>query len=488
MANDFIALPAPAANGAGAWTDCSAMGGLRTIVVTTPDAFVTIECSNQLVAANAYSVTAFQANGEITVQAAAHWMRAVVSNFAAGGVAPIVNVGSTGDGTTTVQLATTVVSGVAAATDTTALPAFKTIQVTGGFTGSLNIEISEDAGATYATAFSFSNGGSQSGLYVADRMRVRRVGVVPGGALPQVWVGATAPPGGSGGGGGGVIVDHAGTPVVSPATILNFIGATVADAGGGQANITVVAGAPYLTISRFVPADGGTVNCVAGAYNGVDVQHMLTAGFTLQLPAASSVPAGTPLEIGITNNGSAPLSYPFVGIGARPGAVAFATGSLSPDGSDTIGQAPFAGAFVKNGDCCRLISDGISDWCISSFSWVSISAAGLVLAAGANQVDVSASSGEVPNILQIGPLVDSTSVINAISAGYIGQRMLIVNADPAHTFALHAGFGGALTANCQALRGTVADYTLASGSSRMLEYWWDASDASIGCWYILGDA
>lgn len=456
MANDFIHLPAPAANGAGAWTDCSGLGGLRTIVVTTPDSFVTIECSNQVSPTSAYSATAFQANGETTVQIAAHWMRAVVSNFAAGGVAPVVNVGSTDDGTTTDQLATTAGTGVAAATDTSALPAFKTIQVTGGFKGSLNVEISEDGGTTYATTYSFANGGSQSGMFVADFMRVRRINVAPGGAMPQVWVGATAPPGGGGGGGGG--------------------------------------GAPQMTISRFSPADGDEVLLVSNAVNVIDAQHIIN-GITLQMPLAASSPAGTPLEISVVNLGAAPLNAPYVGLAARLGASAFAVLGMDVSGSDTIDEQPgFAvGSFVKNGDSARLVSDGISDWSVTAATWVNVGIASAPVTSGGGnqQLDFSAGStptGYVPNLILVANQTGNTLVINAMSAGYLGQRVVIYAADPLHTFKLHANFGGALTNNCKAFRGTATDYTLAVGSSRMLEYGYDGGDSSIGCWYILGDA
>jgi hypothetical protein len=49
---------------------------------------------------------------------------------------------------------------------------------------------------------------------------------------------------GGGGGGGSVDVEDEGVPVVSPASVLNFIGdgVTVTDAGGGRADITIPGG------------------------------------------------------------------------------------------------------------------------------------------------------------------------------------------------------------------------------------------------------
>lgn len=450
MANTFIALPAPAADGAGAWTDCSGLGGLRTIVAETPDAFVTIECSNELVASDAYPITAFQATGETTVQVAAHWMRAVTSNASAGGAAPVVSVGSTDDGTTTDQLVTTVSSGVAAPTDTSALPAFKTIQVTPGFKGSLNVEVSEDGGTTYATAFSFQNGGqrSVSGLYIADRMRVNRIGVAPGGLVPQVWVGATAPPGGGGGGGGG-------------------------------------GGAPQMTISRFRPAEGDSVNLVANAMNIIDCQD-LVFNATLFLPLSASSPAGTPLEIAFVNLSAeaAGLREQFIGITQQP--IAIGLVQLACSGSDTCnGVAGGAGAsFVKLSDGARFICDGVLDWAASAASWYNAQTNGLTPPPGNAQLVFA---GAVPGILGIGSLAGNTTVIQAISAGYWGQEILIVNDDASHTFKLGTGFGGPFTSNAQPLFGIAAGYTLAVGSSRKLQYAPDLTDTTLGRWFVIGD-
>ncbi len=148
---------------------------------------------------------------------------------------------------------------------------------------------------------------------------------------------------------------------------------------------------------------------------------------------------------------------------------------------------------MKNGDSASLISDGISDWCVRASTWttVSLAAAPVTSAGGGQQMDFSAGGGApgaVPDFIAVANQTGNTLVINAMSAGYFGQTVVIINADPLHTFKLHAAFGGALTNNCKAFRGTVTDYTLAIGSSRMVQYGFDTGDSSIGCWYILGDA
>lgn len=449
MSNDFVALPAPSHDGAGAWVDCSSLGGLRTIVVETDGAFVTIECCNQASAADAYPIAAFQKTGEQSVQVAAHWMRAVTSNFGSG-TAPVVNAGSTGDGTTTDQLTVTAGAGTGTAADTSALPSFKTVQVTPGFTGSVNIEISEDAGATWATAFSFQPGGarSESSLFLASRMRVQRVNVT-GGVTPQVWVGATAPPGGGGGGGGG-------------------------------------GGAPFLTISSFEPNDGDAVNAVAGAVNVIDCQNV-AYNITVVLPAANGSPAGTPLELVFVNLSSAAdgLRAQFVGASQQP--IAIALLQVATTGSDKLNgiTGGATAAFAKLSDGARFISDGASNWYATSASWYNETATGVTPAAGNVQINFPTSA--VPSIIGVSGLAGNTTAVQALSAGYAGQQVIIVNKDPSHTFKLQPGFGGSLTGNCQPFIGLAAGYTLAVGSSRLVVYSPDLDDATLGRWYVLGD-
>lgn len=236
--NSFLELPAPAGNGAGAWVDTSQLGGTRTITVTTDQAYVTIEFSNQTAAADGFTVTpTFQASGEKTVSVAALWMRAVVSNFKTGG-APVVNVGAADQATSSLQLVAPAGDGNGTGVDTSMLPNLVTVQVTGGFSGTVNVEVSEDAGATYETAFSFSAAGGKTMEIVADHMRVNRTGVGLG-VTPQVWVGATTP---SGGGSSGLM------PVpfpVPPIRVDVFARLTGSDTQG-----TGTLANPYRTLPR----------------------------------------------------------------------------------------------------------------------------------------------------------------------------------------------------------------------------------------------
>lgn len=74
------------------------------------------------------------------------------------------------------------------------------------------------------------------------------------------------------GGGGAVSVEQNGTEIVASATTLNFIGATVSDAGGGQANITLSGG-------------GGGVPTIVQS-KAIDLSNM-SSGITLDAAPAS---------------------------------------------------------------------------------------------------------------------------------------------------------------------------------------------------------
>jgi hypothetical protein len=105
MANIFEALPAPAANGAGAWVDLSAFGGDKTITVTTaPQAssgpVVTIEVSEDAGPTASSAIATFQGSGEQTISVPCRYARAVVSSYVSG-AAPVVEVGGQDAGTIT---------------------------------------------------------------------------------------------------------------------------------------------------------------------------------------------------------------------------------------------------------------------------------------------------------------------------------------------------------------------------------------------------
>jgi hypothetical protein len=201
MANLFVNLPAPAANGSGAWVDCSGLGPYRTITASSILGTVTIEFSNEAVAANATPVVSFTTGGQTTVPLVARWMRATVSGYRGGGV-PNVDVGASDTGGTFANLAAPADSGSGVATDTSALGTMKTVQVAGSFRGGVTIEITED-NVTWEPVAAFQNPGQYTAMFTAQFMRVTRVNVpIVSPGLPVVNVGGSDIGGGGGGGGG----------------------------------------------------------------------------------------------------------------------------------------------------------------------------------------------------------------------------------------------------------------------------------------------
>lgn len=179
MAFTSVDLPAPAANGSGAAVDCSALGPTRTITVSSDQAFVIVEVSNQDSPTKWAPLASFLASGEQTGVCAAKWMRATVTNYESGD-APTVSVGAE-EATSAVytELETTAGSGTGAAVDISTMPPFKTVQVAGIWSGCVSIEVSVDGGVSYEEAFSFQSqqSGIQSRVVQADFVRVTRSGV-----------------------------------------------------------------------------------------------------------------------------------------------------------------------------------------------------------------------------------------------------------------------------------------------------------------------
>jgi hypothetical protein len=80
--------------------------------------------------------------------------------------------------------------------------------------------------------------------------------------------------------GGSIAVDEGGTPIVADATKLNFVGATVTDAGGGEATVTVTAGSfpdivdtPGVSVVVSATTDGLIVNAPTVTNPGLTVQY-----------------------------------------------------------------------------------------------------------------------------------------------------------------------------------------------------------------------
>lgn len=203
MANIFVNILVPAANGSGAAVDMSAFGPTKTMSVVGPfDAAVTLEISNELVPTSWSPLITFNNPDGITQDFACRWMRATVAGYKSG--APACDVGGTDDGTLFANLPVTAGDGAGAAIDVSLLGIFKTVQVGGTYRGNVQIEVSEDGIARWSQIdFGFPNPGQQSQVVAAAYMRVVRQGVpsiAPG--MPIVNVGgctlgggAVGPPG-----------------------------------------------------------------------------------------------------------------------------------------------------------------------------------------------------------------------------------------------------------------------------------------------------
>ena len=210
MANTFLNLPALAANGPGTGVDVSAMGKLKSIVVSgqwgsTITPIITIEINNDPAQAGSWTAVASKQGGfTASVDVACKWMRVNVSNYR-GGQAPDVDVGSDDSGTTFAALDVPASSdGAGTAIDVSALPNFKTIQCCGSYQGAVIIEVSEDGITSWSQIAAFQSGSpaAQSLVFAAHHMRARRSGVpVINPGLPVVNVGACS----DGGGGGSVV-------------------------------------------------------------------------------------------------------------------------------------------------------------------------------------------------------------------------------------------------------------------------------------------
>ncbi len=163
MANLFLNIPVPAANGAGAAVDVSAMGKTKSLICGGGfQATVNVEYSTDLAGAVFAPLASFQQSGNLTIDVAAHWMRAVVSDYKGG--APNLDVGANDSATLFAEL-----PDGGGAVDISALPIFKTVVTPPSFAG--NIELSED-GVSWAQIFSFQNGGGKSRDVVGSLARV----------------------------------------------------------------------------------------------------------------------------------------------------------------------------------------------------------------------------------------------------------------------------------------------------------------------------
>lgn len=199
MANIFVNIPVPAANGAGAAVDMSAFGLSKTISVTGSFvASVTLEISNEAVPTSWAPLVTFNRPDGITIDAACIWMRARVQGFRSG--APVCDVGGEDTGTTVANLPAPPTNGVGVAIDVSLLGPLKTVTVGSSYQGNVQLEVSEDGITNWSQiGLGFPNPGQQSQSFIAHFMRVVRGGVNPAFSpgLPLVNVAACTSPSGA---------------------------------------------------------------------------------------------------------------------------------------------------------------------------------------------------------------------------------------------------------------------------------------------------
>lgn len=322
MGNTFLNLPAPVGNGAGAAVDVSGMGAIKTVVVQGSWAVplkrptVTIEINNAAVSTDgswAPVCPSFRGTGIQTFATAARWMRQRVSNWN-GGAAPAVNVGSSDDGATFASLPVPSANGVGAAVDVSALPLLKTLQLGGRFSGSVILELAEDAAGTKWAAWQAMQApGAQNQEATGYWARIKRVGVptVDPYDPPVANLGASNPVPDSGGGSGSfthlAVQDLEITPALTPAALV-----------AGDNNDYDPLGFSTHTRIRVTPdAANSTITGMAAQADGeVRIIEVLSGGGTLTLSnqnAASGAanrfacPGGSDLVI--TGNGAAICVY-----------------------------------------------------------------------------------------------------------------------------------------------------------------------------------
>ena len=173
MPNAFLNLPVPAANGAGAAVDVSVMGATKTIIVGGVfEGAVGIEYATDAAPAAWAPLpeAVFNSNpGRVTIDLAARWMRATMTGYKSG--AANADVGAPNTGAEFIDFVVPAV-GDSAPVDISGMPTLKTVVVGGPFTGSINLQVSED-GVDYSTVMSFQQPGGQTAKVVGQFARVR---------------------------------------------------------------------------------------------------------------------------------------------------------------------------------------------------------------------------------------------------------------------------------------------------------------------------
>lgn len=226
MANSFINIPVPAANGAGAAVAVDTLGKTKTFVIGGGfRATVNVEVSAEEPPVVWAPLATFHQSGNVTIDVACNYVRAVTSEYVSG--APNLDVGADASGS---QFQLLPANGASA--DVSLLPEFKTVIAPPGFVG--NVELSED-GTSWAQVFSFTDGGILSRSFVAQFGRV--IGAVDGTPVAVSIVGANA----AGGGGG-----TAAPQTRPPGTVFDYLEDFLGGAAPDQFTVVATGGATSI--------------------------------------------------------------------------------------------------------------------------------------------------------------------------------------------------------------------------------------------------
>lgn len=226
----------------------------------------------------------------------------------------------------------------------------------------------------------------------------------------------------------------------------------------------------------------------AGAVNTVDIQNVSGGGLFLQLPAANSVPAGTPLQLALVNMGfySGAQRGPFT---IPPGVDGINAILFIASGADTINGVPtnqiFA-VFTKSGDNAQLYSDGISDWIVTSSTWTNVQHASfaLIVSGNGNQLSTEV-AGPVPNQIYCTASADGTEIIS-LSAGYFTQVVTITNPGTHAFLIVPDAIAIPLTDNCCYFTGNAQDYRIDPGESIHVQFGQRSAGGVPNLWYVIG--
>ena len=182
-----LTLNIPAGNGVGTASDADTLATTKTVLVTGPFQGIAV-LEAQLGSTGWCQVATFNGPAQKTIKAAATALRVRIQGYISG--TPIVTVSAEDAAISGIELDVPTADGVGTASDISKLGDELTAVVIGNFTGALSIEVSND-GTNFRPAFpTFTASGCRTTVAPVSQARVRRTGILPGGATPVVSVGA----------------------------------------------------------------------------------------------------------------------------------------------------------------------------------------------------------------------------------------------------------------------------------------------------------